>query len=149
MAIPERFVDELVARTDIVDLVSEYVRLNKKGRNYWGLCPFHSEKTPSFSVSADKQIYKCFGCGKGGGAINFVMDEEKGTLCPPFSSVAGLGETAAVALQEACRGKQFISIEEVTNACSKISKTHVAQLKDAGAFGDLPDTSQINLFSMF
>ena len=82
-------------------------------------------------------------------AINFVMDEEKGTLCPPFSSVAGLGETAAVALQEACRGKQFISIEEVTNACSKISKTHVAQLKDAGAFGDLPDTSQINLFSMF
>lgn len=74
MAVPERFVDELVARTDIVDLVSEYVRLNKKGRNYWGLCPFHSEKTPSFSVSADKQIYKCFGCGKGGGAINFVME---------------------------------------------------------------------------
>ena len=82
-------------------------------------------------------------------AINFVMDEEKGTLCPPFVSVAGLGETAAIALQESCRGKQFISIEEVTNACSKISKTHVAQLKDAGAFGDLPDTSQINLFSMF
>lgn len=74
MAIPERFVDELIGRTDIVDLVSEYVRLNKKGRNYWGLCPFHSEKTPSFSVSADKQIYKCFGCGKGGGAINFVME---------------------------------------------------------------------------
>ena len=74
MAIPERFIDELTARTDIVDLVSEYVRLNKKGRNYWGLCPFHSEKTPSFSVSADKQIYKCFGCGKGGGAINFMME---------------------------------------------------------------------------
>ena len=74
MAIPERFIDELVTRTDIVDLVSEYVRLNKKGRNYWGLCPFHSEKTPSFSVSADKQIYKCFGCGKGGGAINFIME---------------------------------------------------------------------------
>ena len=66
--------DELIARTDIVDLVSESVRLTKKGRNYWGLCPFHSEKTPSFSVSADKQIYKCFGCGKGGGAINFVME---------------------------------------------------------------------------
>ena len=55
-------------------MVSESVRLTKKGRNYWGLCPFHSEKTPSFSVSADKQIYKCFGCGKGGGAINFVME---------------------------------------------------------------------------
>ena len=74
MAIPDRFLDELIARIDIVDLVSESVRLTKKGRNYWGLCPFHSEKTPSFSVSADKQNYKCFGCGKGGGAINFVME---------------------------------------------------------------------------
>ena len=74
MAIPDRFLDELIARIDIVDLVSESVRLTKKGRNYWGLRPFHSEKTPSFSVSADKQIYKCFGCGKGGGAINFVME---------------------------------------------------------------------------
>ena len=70
MAIPERFIDELVSRTDIVDLVSGYVRLNKKGNNYWGLCPFHSEKTPSFSVAIDKQIYYCFGCHKGGGAIN-------------------------------------------------------------------------------
>ena len=76
MAIPDRFLDELIARIDIVDLVSESVRLTKKGRNYWGLCPFHSEKTPSFSVSADKQIFKCFGCGKGGGAINFVMEME-------------------------------------------------------------------------
>ena len=76
MPIPEQFLEELVARTDIVDLVSESVRLTKSGRNYWGLCPFHSEKTPSFSVSPEKQIYKCFGCGKGGGAINFVMEME-------------------------------------------------------------------------
>lgn len=76
MAIPEQFVDELVSRTDIVDLVSGYVRLNKKGNNYWGLCPFHSEKTASFSVSPDKQIYYCFGCHKGGGAINFIMEME-------------------------------------------------------------------------
>ena len=76
MAIPEQFVDELVSRTDIVDLVGSYVRLNKKGNNYWGLCPFHSEKTASFSVSPDKQIYYCFGCHKGGGAINFVMETE-------------------------------------------------------------------------
>ena len=76
MAIPEQFVDELVSRTDIVDLVGSYVRLNKKGNNYWGLCPFHSEKTASFSVSPDKQIYYCFGCHKGGGAINFLMEAE-------------------------------------------------------------------------
>ncbi len=76
MAIPEQFIDELVSRTDIVDLVSGYVRLNKKGNNYWGLCPFHSEKTASFSVSPDKQICYCFGCHKGGGAINFLMELE-------------------------------------------------------------------------
>ena len=76
MPIPERFLDELMARTDIVDLVGESVRLTKKGNSYWGCCPFHSEKTPSFHVVPDRQIYKCFGCGKGGGAINFVMEME-------------------------------------------------------------------------
>ena len=76
MPIPERFLDELMARTDIVDLVSESVRLTKKGNSYWGCCPFHNEKTPSFHVVPDRQIYKCFGCGKGGGAINFVMEME-------------------------------------------------------------------------
>lgn len=76
MAIPEQFIDELVARSDIADVVSSYVHLSRKGSNLWGLCPFHSEKTPSFSVSPDKQIYHCFGCGKGGGVISFVMEME-------------------------------------------------------------------------
>ncbi len=82
-------------------------------------------------------------------AINFLPDEEKGTLLPPFVSVAGLGETAAESLQEQCRGKQFISIEEVSAACPKVSKTHIDLLKAAGAFGSMPDSSQMNLFSMF
>ena len=77
MAFPERFLDELTERNDIVDVVSQYVRLTKKsGANLFGLCPFHSEKTPSFSVAPDKQIYHCFGCGKGGGVINFIMEIE-------------------------------------------------------------------------
>ena len=76
MPIPEQFLDELMMRTDLVDLVSESVHLTKKGNSYWGCCPFHSEKTPSFHVVPDRQIYKCFGCGKGGGAINFVMEME-------------------------------------------------------------------------
>ena len=67
MPIPEQFIDELVARSEISDVVSSYVHLTRKGNNLWGLCPFHNEKTPSFSVSPDKQIYHCFGCGKGGG----------------------------------------------------------------------------------
>ncbi len=77
MPFPETFLTELTERSDIVDVVSGYVRLTKKsGSNMFGLCPFHSEKTPSFSVSPDKQIYHCFGCGKGGGVINFIMEIE-------------------------------------------------------------------------
>lgn len=77
MPFPETFLQELSDRNDIVDVVSGYVRLTKKsGANLFGLCPFHSEKTPSFSVSQDKQIYHCFGCGKGGSVINFIMEIE-------------------------------------------------------------------------
>ena len=76
MAFPQQFLDELVSRNDIVDVVSSYVSLTRKGGNYFGLCPFHNEKTPSFSVSPDKQIYHCFGCKHGGGVISFIMEIE-------------------------------------------------------------------------
>ncbi len=76
MAIPDSFLDELNGRLNIVDVVSSYLPLTKKGANYWGLCPFHHEKTPSFSVNESKQIFHCFGCGKGGGAARFVMEME-------------------------------------------------------------------------
>ncbi len=77
MPIPEIFLDELIQKNDILDVVGSYVQLTKKtGGNMFGLCPFHSEKTPSFSVNADKQIYHCFGCGKGGGVISFIMEIE-------------------------------------------------------------------------
>ena len=80
MAFPQSFMDELVARSDIVDVVGSYVQLSRKGANLFGLCPFHNEKTGSFSVSPDKQIYYCFGCKKGGGVVNFVMDIENLTF---------------------------------------------------------------------
>ena len=76
MPFPQSFLDELIARSDIVDIVSNYVTLTRKGSNFFGLCPFHNEKTPSFSVSPEKQIYHCFGCKKGGGVINFIMEIE-------------------------------------------------------------------------
>ena len=82
-------------------------------------------------------------------AVHFKMDLENNALIPPFVSVAGLGETAAISLAEQRKGKNFISIEEVAAACPKVSKTHIELLKEAGAFGDLPETSQLNLFSMF
>ncbi len=80
MAFPQSFMDELVARSDIVDVVGSYVQLARKGSNLFGLCPFHNEKTGSFSVSPDKQIYYCFGCKKGGGVVNFIMDIENLTF---------------------------------------------------------------------
>ncbi|MGX9135293.1 DNA primase [Rummeliibacillus sp. JY-2-4R] len=74
--IPEEMIEQIRSKTDIVDIVGEYVQLTKRGRNYFGLCPFHGEQTPSFSVSTDKQIFHCFGCGAGGSAITFLMDIE-------------------------------------------------------------------------
>ena len=80
MAFPQSFLDELTSRCDIVDVVGSYVQLTRKGANLFGLCPFHSEKTGSFSVAPDKQIYYCFGCKKGGGVVNFIMEEENLTF---------------------------------------------------------------------
>ena len=74
MSIPQSFIQELLARTDVVDIVGRYVQLKKGGANFMGLCPFHGEKSPSFSVSPAKQFYHCFGCGKNGNAISFLMD---------------------------------------------------------------------------
>ncbi|MFQ3786059.1 DNA primase [Halomonas sp. A29] len=75
--IPQRFIDDLLARVDVVEVVGERVQLKKAGRNYSGLCPFHQEKTPSFTVSADKQFYHCFGCGAHGNALRFLMEYDK------------------------------------------------------------------------
>ncbi|MBX6353845.1 MAG: DNA primase [Thermoflavifilum sp.] len=103
---PDAFVAEVRARVDIVDVVSEYVQLRRSGRSFVGLCPFHSERTPSFTVSPDRQLYYCFGCGAGGSVIRFVMDieglsfpdavlrlAERAGLEPP-SNLAGLGTSS-------------------------------------------------------
>jgi DNA polymerase-3 subunit alpha (Gram-positive type) len=79
-------------------------------------------------------------------AVNFLIDADQNALIPPFTSVAGLGETVGWDIMEKREGKNFISIEEFSLACTKVSNTHLAQLKDAGAFGDLPDSSQISFF---
>ena len=74
---PSGWLEELRSRVDIVSVVSEHVTLKQNGRRYWGLCPFHTEKTPSFSVNADQQLYYCFGCKAGGDVIHFVMETER------------------------------------------------------------------------
>ena len=74
---PSEWIDEVRDRSDIVSVVSEYVPLKRKGAKFWGLCPFHGEKTPSFSVDAERQLYYCFGCHAGGNVITFVMNMER------------------------------------------------------------------------
>lgn len=76
MAISNQTTDKVRERVDIEEVVNDYVTLKRKGQNLWACCPFHEEKSPSFSVSPAKQIYKCFGCGKAGDPIQFIMDIE-------------------------------------------------------------------------
>ncbi len=88
MSIPQSFIQELLARTDVVDIVGRYVQLKKGGANFMGLCPFHAEKSPSFSVSPAKQFYHCFGCGKNGNAISFLMDHAGMTFVEAVQDLA-------------------------------------------------------------
>ncbi|MCL1078151.1 DNA primase [Parashewanella spongiae] len=90
MAIPRDFINELVARTDIVELVNRKVPLKKAGKNYSACCPFHSEKSPSFTVSHDKQFYHCFGCGVHGNAIDFVMEYDRLEFVDAIEELASL-----------------------------------------------------------
>lgn len=97
----EDIVEEIRQRTDIVDLIGQYVHLKKKGSSYFGLCPFHGEKTPSFSVSPGKQIFYCFGCGKAGDSIRFLMEYENLSF---VEAIEQLAERANVTLPEKSSG---------------------------------------------
>lgn len=93
----EELVEEIRARNDIVDVIGSYVRLSKKGSSYMGLCPFHNEKSPSFSVSAAKQMYHCFGCGVGGNVFTFIMEYENYSF---IEALKLLAERAGITLPE-------------------------------------------------
>lgn len=97
MYYPEELIEEVRMKNDIVDVISGYVRLQKKGASYFGLCPFHNEKSPSFSVSPGKQMYYCFGCGAGGNVFTFLMNYENYTF---GEAVKALAERAGVNLPE-------------------------------------------------
>ena len=97
MYYPEEIVEEVRMKNDVVDIISGYVRLQKKGANYFGLCPFHSENSPSFSVTPSKQMYYCFGCGAGGNVFTVVMNYENYTYVEAINTLA---ERAGVVLHE-------------------------------------------------
>ena len=93
----DEIVEEVRSRNDIVDVISGYVKLQRKGSSYFGLCPFHNEKSPSFSVSPGKQMYYCFGCGAGGNVFTFIMEYENYTFPEALKLLA---ERAGITLPE-------------------------------------------------
>ena len=107
MRYPEHVIEEIREQSDIVSIISEYTLLNKKGSSYVGLCPFHNEKTPSFSVSEEKQLYYCFGCGAGGNVITFLMQKENMSF---IEAIKYLAERENIKLDEA-----YLSEEEAQN----------------------------------
>ena len=118
--IPEDLIDSIRSQADIVDVVSDYVTLRKTGRNYKGLCPFHDEKTPSFSVNPERQIYHCFGCGKGGNVFSFLMEHENVTFVEAIRHIARrLHITIPDTYREREAGSEAESLAQVTRFAAR------------------------------
>ena len=124
----EDLIDEVISQNDIVDVVSEYVTLRKSGRNFVGLCPFHREKTPSFCVSLDKQIFKCFGCSEGGNVISFIMKIENLDF---WESVEFLAERASIDLT---RYEQSSKMPSNTKEIKSLKETMFNINRDVGIY---------------
>src|SRR5689334_16499591 len=87
--ISQNTIQQILGRLDIIDVIGQFVKLKRRGSNYLGLCPFHNEKTPSFTVSPTKELYKCFGCGRSGNTISFLMEHEKYSYVEALKWLAG------------------------------------------------------------
>ncbi len=135
MSIPQSFIQELVARADVVDIVGRYVPLRKAGANFSGLCPFHSEKSPSFTVSPSKQFYHCFGCGKNGNAISFLMDHAGMGFVEAVKDLAGqfgmqVPEEDLSPQQRARVAEQREKQNTLTSVLEKAGDAYRRELKD-------------------
>ena len=119
MYYPDTVVEEVRADNDIVDVISQYVKLVKKGSNYFGLCPFHNEKTGSFSVSREKQMYYCFGCGAGGKVITFLMEYENATFQEALKTLA---DRAGIKLPEREISREERAEADLRSALLEVNK---------------------------
>lgn len=127
--IPAETIEEIKNKADIVSIISSYVPLKKKGRNYLGLCPFHQEKTPSFTVSPEKDLWHCFGCGVGGNVLSFVMKIENLSF---VESIKLLGERVGIAVRDEMTGNYQVKKEKkdlLYALCLKASEFFKAQLR--------------------
>ncbi|MEI6132223.1 MAG: DNA primase [Bacillota bacterium] len=111
--VSEVMIDEIRSANDIVDFVSEYVQLEKRGKDYFGLCPFHREKTPSFSVIPNKQIYYCFGCNKGGNVLHFIMEIEKLDFKEALKTLADRAKITLPDMNSATNEKEIMLKKEI------------------------------------
>ena len=130
--IPEETIERIRDAADILDVVSDYIQLKRRGRNWFGLCPFHQEKTPSFSVNQQKQIYHCFGCGRGGGAFNFVMEVDKLDF---LEAVQRLGEKVGipVELSGPIDPRRKATVQQILDLCELAAAVYRKNLQgDAG-----------------
>ena len=130
--VPEETIERIRNTADIYDVVAQYVDLKKRGRNFFGLCPFHSEKTPSFSVAPDKQIYHCFGCGAGGNVFSFIVEHEKISF---IEAVQQLGQKYGIQVdyQSGPSNKIFSSLYKVHDLAVKLYHNTLYSEKGAAA----------------
>ncbi|MBM7581840.1 DNA primase [Caldicoprobacter guelmensis] len=117
--LPDEWIDEVRERNDIVDVISEYVHLKPQGRGFVGLCPFHAEKTPSFHVNPEKQLYHCFGCGVGGNVFTFIMAVEKLEF---VEAVKFLAERVGMALPQTTDAEEFIRSKSRTERIYEVNR---------------------------
>src|SRR5580698_8753108 len=132
--IPQTFIQDLLNRIDIVDVVGKYVQLKKGGANLMGLCPFHNEKSPSFSVSPAKQFYHCFGCGAHGTIIGFLMQYEKMEF---LDAVADLAQRAGLEVPreaQASRDPGSIDLHEIMGLASRFFEQNLADSARANEY---------------
>ena len=116
MRYSDDLVEEIRMKNDIVDVISGYVKLTRRGSSYFGLCPFHNEKSPSFSVSPGKQMYYCFGCGAGGNVFTFLMEYENFTF---VEALKFLADRAGVELPQMEYSKEAKEQADLKNSCWK------------------------------
>ncbi|GAA3541288.1 DNA primase [Zobellella aerophila] len=148
--IPQSFIDDLLARTDIVDLIDQRVKLKKAGKNYQACCPFHNEKSPSFTVSPDKQFYHCFGCGAHGTALGFIMEYDGLEFLDAIDELAGLhgvtvprestGSPEQQAATKAVRQDLYARLDDINRFYQsrlKQSKQAIDYLKGRGLSGEV------------
>lgn len=137
--IPRSFIDDLISRHDIVDIVDARVKLKKQGKNFGACCPFHNEKTPSFSVSQEKQFYHCFGCGAHGNVLDFVMEFDRLEFVEAIEELAsqvGLDvprEEGTGGGQPAARSKEKLGLYDMMG---QISQFYQSQLRTRRGGGD-------------